>query len=517
MTEVRIPWPNWEISELLGSGGFGTVYSIINQITGEESAVKVIPIPKEKSEIDSLRLEGYDDHSASERYKEQLDKIIDEYKIMARMKSHPHVVRCEDCAYTHHEDGIGWDVFIRMEKLVSLPKLLGKIEQDLAPEEVPRLGIDLCSALEMCQDMNIVHRDIKPENIFFSEHSGYKLGDFGIARTMEHATNATLTGSYRYMAPEVYKRQEYDQTVDIYSLGLVLYWLLNNRRMPFLPTDRLPKASENDEAIEKRLSGKQMEKPLHGSEDLKDVVMKACAYNSKDRYQNAKEMRLALVSVLYGQTVHNDRESVPKTKDTDFEIGAEEGESTVGPGDGNSRHLEKTGPEVTMGNAWQDSNETIGVGLKSSKLNEEIFDDGKTVGEPGTGNRDTSNRKDYLLRYEDINYQYDPSLKEGTVGNAFYITLTSAESLSETTCVKGDREVTIPANPVDGGIYSITESDGEKVYYEIHIYTPDSGYDGGMIVSGIGCLILAFLLYPEAGYVGVIVGIIGAFWFFSNA
>lgn len=154
MTEVRIPWPNWEISELLGSGGFGTVYSIINQITGEESAVKVIPIPKEKSEIDSLRLEGYDDHSASERYKEQLDKIIDEYKIMARMKSHPHVVRCEDCAYTHHEDGIGWDVFIRMEKLVSLPKLLGKIEQDLAPEEVPRLGIDLCSALEMCQDMN---------------------------------------------------------------------------------------------------------------------------------------------------------------------------------------------------------------------------------------------------------------------------------------------------------------------------------------------------------------------------
>lgn len=98
-------------------------------------------------------------------------------------------------------------------------------------------------------------------------------------------TNATVSGTYRYMAPEVYMKKPYDNTVDIYSLGLVLYWLLNNRRMPYLPTDRVPKASENEAALEKRMSGQRMERPLNGSDALKDVVMKACAYNRKDRYQ----------------------------------------------------------------------------------------------------------------------------------------------------------------------------------------------------------------------------------------
>ena len=107
----------------------------------------------------------------------------------------------------------------------------------------------------LCDSKNIVHRDIKPENIMVSEFGDYKLGDFGIARTMDHTTQATTVGSERYMAPEVIKREEYGKEVDIYSLGLVLYWMLNNRKRPFIDADHLPTHDEIELAQARREKG----------------------------------------------------------------------------------------------------------------------------------------------------------------------------------------------------------------------------------------------------------------------
>lgn len=107
----------------------------------------------------------------------------------------------------------------------------------------------------LCDSKNIVHRDIKPENIMVSDLANYKLGDFGIARTMDHTTQATTVGSERYMAPEVIKREEYGKEVDIYSLGLVLYWMLNNRKRPFIDADHLPTHDEIELAQARREKG----------------------------------------------------------------------------------------------------------------------------------------------------------------------------------------------------------------------------------------------------------------------
>ena len=68
------------------------------------------------------------------------------------------------------------------------------------------------------------------------------------ARTMYHTTQATIAGSDRYMAPEVITRKEYGKEVDIYSLGLVLYWMLNNRKRPFIDADYIPSNEENEQA-----------------------------------------------------------------------------------------------------------------------------------------------------------------------------------------------------------------------------------------------------------------------------
>ena len=116
-----------------------------------------------------------------------------------------------------HTEGIGWDILIRMELLTPLIDHIHK--EKLSRKDVIKLGIDLCKALELCQKYNIVHRDIKPENIFISDNGDYKLGDFGIARTLEKTTGAlSKKGTYVYMAPEIYRDEEYGSNVDIYSL-----------------------------------------------------------------------------------------------------------------------------------------------------------------------------------------------------------------------------------------------------------------------------------------------------------
>ena len=117
---------------------------------------------------------------------------------------------------------------------------------------------------------------------------------------------ATRTGSYKFMAPEVFKGLEYGQTVDIYSLGLVLYWLLNSYRMPFMTAESIPSYQENTNALQRRLSGnEELPMPAFGSNELKAVVMKACSYRPEDRYPSAKDFFDALAGLPVAESVHN--------------------------------------------------------------------------------------------------------------------------------------------------------------------------------------------------------------------
>ncbi|MBR4163834.1 MAG: protein kinase, partial [Solobacterium sp.] len=139
------------------------------------------------------------------------------------------------------------------------------------------------------------HRDIKPENILVNAYGQYKLSDFGIAKTIDHVTKATLAGTPDYIAPEVFHKQAYGFLADEYSLGLVLYWALNERRMPFVEIkDRPPTDEEMQEAQKRRLEGEALPEPLNGNTLLKKAVLKACAYKPEDRYQTITEFKKAL-------------------------------------------------------------------------------------------------------------------------------------------------------------------------------------------------------------------------------
>ena len=290
MAISQVSWPGWETVRLIGRGSFGAVYEIQRDVLGilEKAALKVISIPQNSFDIDDMYNDGYTDAHIAGIYKSRLKSIINEYSLMRKMNGSANVVNCDDIRYVQHKDGIGWDIFIKMELLTPLGTSL---PADIPEATVIRIAEDLCNALELCKKHDIVHRDIKPQNIFVSPNGDYKLGDFGIAKTVEKTMGGTKIGTYKYMAPEVYHDQPYGSTADIYSLGLVLYWLLNDRRTPFMPPPSAPlRVGAEEQARMRRFSGEPLPPPSHGSEGLQRIVLKACAYAPEDRYQSAWEM-----------------------------------------------------------------------------------------------------------------------------------------------------------------------------------------------------------------------------------
>ena len=318
MAQEQVLWPGWETVKVIGKGGFGSVYEIRRDLFGttESAALKVITIPQSDSEIDELRSDGHDRASIEKTYAQYMQSIISEYTMMRQLGDCPNIVSCDDVRYERHSDGIGWDIFIKMELLTPLTKAFpGRISEQL----ILKAGKDLCNALVMCKQFHVLHRDIKPQNIFISKTGEFKLGDFGIAKAAEHTMGGTKIGTYKYMAPEVYNNQPYGSAADIYSLGLVLYWMLNEHRLPFLPMPpAMPTFSDEEQAKLRRFRGEPIPAPKNGSPALKAIVLKACAFNPADRFASAADMLKAL------EQINQKTKSAPVSKTTEPEESLED-------------------------------------------------------------------------------------------------------------------------------------------------------------------------------------------------
>ncbi len=306
MNDIRLKsmepfWGVWHLKKKLGEGGFGSVYEIERNDFGNTfyAAMKVLSIPRNESEYKEILADGMSQKEVTEYFREMVFEMTKEFALMETVKGHTNIVDYADHLVLEREDGSGYDIFIRMELLTPLNDYV--MEHPLETTDVMHLAVDMCRALEVCEKSNIIHRDIKPANIFVSKSGDFKLGDFGIARVSEKTRGAsTKVGTKTYLAPEVYKGEKYGKTVDVYSLGLVIYRFLNHGRLPFYPP--FPKAitfSEKESALAKRMMGTEpLPSPDCDNEELVRIVKKACAYAPEDRYQSAKQMRMELEALL---------------------------------------------------------------------------------------------------------------------------------------------------------------------------------------------------------------------------
>lgn len=285
-------WPEWELIEKIGEGSFGKVYKAKRTERGRSfySAIKIISIPASKGELDSVRAEMNNEQSTREYFRNLVEDCIQEIYTMEHFCGNSHVVSFEDFKVVEYLDEIGWDISIRMEYLTSfMDYCTGK---ELTEKEVIKLGCDLAMALIYCRKLNIIHRDVKPENIFVSRFGDFKLGDFGIAREQAHTmSNMSKKGTYSYMAPEIYKGEKYDSSIDIYSLGIVLYKLMNQNRLPFLSLDKqLITYRDKETALARRMAGEKMPAPVNASASFSHIILKACAYEPGKRYRKPEDM-----------------------------------------------------------------------------------------------------------------------------------------------------------------------------------------------------------------------------------
>ena len=296
-------WPEWKITEKIGEGSFGKVYKAQRTERGKSfySAIKIINIPGSQSELNSVRSETGDDQSARQYFQNLVEECIQEISTMEYFRGNSYIVSVEDFKVMEYLDAIGWEISIRMEYLTSFMDYCA--EKQLTEKEVIKLGMDLSKALEYCRKLKIIHRDIKPENIFVSRFGDFKLGDFGIARELERTMSGfSKKGTYSYMAPEMYKGKKYDSRVDIYSLGIVLYRLMNHNRLPFMSLEKqFITYRDKENALNKRVAGEQMSIPVDAGEQFAHIILKACAYDPAQRYQTPEELYGALDDLKNGR------------------------------------------------------------------------------------------------------------------------------------------------------------------------------------------------------------------------
>lgn len=302
-------WGEWYIKDLIGHGSFGAVYKAEKTEYGNTyvSAIKHLSIPPDNMTKASLAAEGMatDNHSLQMYCDTMRDQIIREINFCYTLRGNTNIVAYEDHCIIPKTDGIGYDIFIRMELLTALTQYM--TEHPLTEGDVIQLGIAICEALTLLHQQHMIHRDIKPANIFVSSRGTYKLGDFGESKVLSgHSVSMTVRGTYSYMSPEISKGTTADITADIYSLGLVMYRLLNGNRAPFLPMNQ---PTVDAAAIElsniRRFRGDPLPPPAFcRNAALTSIVLKACAFYPQERWHTPQEMKQALTALLNGTAVY---------------------------------------------------------------------------------------------------------------------------------------------------------------------------------------------------------------------
>lgn len=196
------------------------------------------------------------------------------------------------------------EFFIITEDLKSLSEVMKS--QKFDENKILDFGIQMSAILERLESKNIFHGNINPDDIFVTFDGKYKLGGF--------SDFESKIDDMSFIAPEIFKKENADFTTDIYSLGLIMYSMSNDGKIPF-ENDEVGK----DDAVKMRFDGKAVSAPKNGSEKLKSVIVIACQPNNDNRWKNAGNIKNALTSIKKetSDSVADEALIVPET--TDFE------------------------------------------------------------------------------------------------------------------------------------------------------------------------------------------------------
>ena len=198
----------YEVQELVGTGGMSSVYRAHDRLLERDVAIKVL----------------HEQFTADGEYVERFRR---EARAVAQL-SHPNIVTVIDRGEQDDRQFIVFE-YVDGENL----KALIDREGPLSEREAIELALQVGRALGFAHEEGLVHRDVKPQNVLLNDGRQAKVTDFGIARSLDVHGGLTQTGTVMgtsdYIAPEQARGSRVDAQSDIYSLGTVLYELLDGR------------------------------------------------------------------------------------------------------------------------------------------------------------------------------------------------------------------------------------------------------------------------------------------------
>ncbi len=397
---------DYTIDDFVGRGRYGMVFKAHGS-HGQPVAIKVIELPTPELIKEFENAYGGSTDELEDFVSDIAQKFVAETQSMMRLSANDNCTNI--IKYIDHNAkkvDINWQIYIVMEFATPLKQYMA--EKHLTVGDAIDLGIDIASGLKTCHNHKIIHRDIKEDNIFYGTNGHFKIGDFGVAN-MNTATRGITqgVGSEYYMAPEVKKGERYTGSVDIYSLGIVLYKLFNFNRYPFTPRSNQGRVTveDNNKAFNIRMSGERVPAPEFVPAVLAPVIQKACAYDKNERYQVADDLIYDLNEVKKRLSANELNSDIPLPvikKVSERRSSIVNREEAVPP---NVDTYDEYGAPPT-GGVWDDQEE-------AEKRTVSIFDDYKDKPMPSDPWKDKPGSRDNEI-YDDVGS--DVIAGESTIG-----------------------------------------------------------------------------------------------------
>ena len=268
----------WTVDSKIAEGRFSKVFKVSRIDDGRvrHQCLKTIRFPAGNEELSRVISSGI--YQNVQQYLDEVEKSVRlNMEKMLMLRDNKNIVRFDN--YEIIKESSCFYLVILTELLQPLSDYL-KVDS-ARQNDVIKIGADLCSALEGFREVGIIHHEVKPENVYVDRYGNFKLGDFGICKGRFGEDKITSA----YIAPELYTKAPIDISSDIYSLGILIYKLLNNNRLPFLPAYPTPVSLQDREtAFARRMRGDLFPAPSNASHQLAGVIYKATAFRAHERY-----------------------------------------------------------------------------------------------------------------------------------------------------------------------------------------------------------------------------------------
>lgn len=253
--------------------------------------VKVISIPASQTQLQALLLTGaYQNEAAARDYFLELAQdIIAETDVLRKLSKQEGFLPFEDHQIVPKENEVGYDVYLLGSYRRSLARHLRKT--NMTHLAAINLGLDLCAALTVSRNAGYLFADLKPENIFICHDREFRVCDLGFLK-LDSLRFTSMPERFigTYTAPEIVDAfSDINPTIDVYSAGLILYQVYNGGALPF----------------DGRATAEELPAPAYADYELAEIILKACAPDPKDRWQNPYEMGQALVAYMQRNGVND--------------------------------------------------------------------------------------------------------------------------------------------------------------------------------------------------------------------